>query len=47
VSTGKSEGMKLAQSGDNLMEDKRAHKCVRKFQKVLTIVINMGVFTSH
>jgi hypothetical protein len=44
---GKSEGMKLAQSVDDLMKDKTAHKCVGKFQRVLTIVVNMSVLASH
>jgi predicted Ser/Thr protein kinase len=47
VTTGKSEGMKLAQSDDNLMKNKKAHKCVEKFQRVLTIVVNMGVLVGH
>jgi len=41
------EGMKLAQYDDNLMKDKIAHKCLEKFQRVLTIVVNMGVLVSH
>ena len=29
------------------MKYKKAHKCVEKFQSVLTIVVNIGVFVGH
>jgi hypothetical protein len=47
VTIGKSEGMKLAQSDHNLMKHMEAHKCVEKFQRVMMIVVNMGVFVGH
>ena len=47
VTIGKSEGMILAQSDDNLMKDKKAYKCVEKFQKVLTIVVDVGVLVGY
>jgi hypothetical protein len=33
--------MQLAQFDDNLLKDKKEHKCVEKFQTLLTIVCNM------
>lgn len=47
MTIGNSEGMKLAQFDDNLKKEKIAHKCVEKFQRVLTIVVNIGVLVSH
>jgi len=47
VTIGKSEEMKLAHSDDNLMKDKEVHQCVEKCQRLLTIVVNMGVLIGH